>query len=73
MPSITGPIKINSVASGGTVKFGDALQITPKSTSKTFTVQGSLSTGDGYVIVNGANATNTFDPSGIDSSNVGNN
>lgn len=33
MPSIVGPLKINSVG-GGTVNFGDAFYIAPKSSGK---------------------------------------
>ena len=39
MPSIVGPIKINSVA-GGVVNFGDSFYVSPKSTAKAATGSG---------------------------------
>lgn len=61
MPSIVGPIKINSVG-GGVVNFGDSFYLAPKSTSKTVTGSGSLNTGDFINTNTGANLTNPFDP-----------
>ncbi|MFC4322318.1 spore germination protein [Litchfieldia salsa] len=65
MPSIVGPIKINSVG-GGVVNFGDAFYLSPKSTSKTNAGSGAFNTGDFINTNNGVNATNTFDPDGND-------
>ena len=73
MPSITGPIKINTVASAGTVDFSDTLETSPKSTLKTFTGQGSTSTGDLHGIFKGVNLTNSSDPNLEDASNSTNN
>ncbi|MBD8067597.1 spore germination protein [Bacillus sp. PS06] len=60
MPSIVGPIKINSIG-GGVVNFGDSFYLSPKSTSKTNAGSGSFNTGDFINTNNGLNATNTFD------------
>lgn len=73
MPAIVGPVKINSVGSSGVVDFGDTLQITPKSTSKTYTGSGSLATGDFHVINNGISSTFVPDSDIIDSSAAANN
>jgi spore germination protein PF len=61
MPSIVGPININSV-SGGVINFGDSLNISPTSSSKTFSGSGSFNTGDFIMTNNGISATNTIDP-----------
>ncbi|GGH73146.1 putative spore germination protein GerPF [Compostibacillus humi] len=61
MPSIVGPIKINSVG-GGVINFGDSFYLAPKSTSKTNTGSGSLNTGDFINTNTGVNATRTLDP-----------
>lgn len=61
MPSIVGPIKINSIG-GGVVNFGDSFYLSPKSTAKTVTGSGSLNTGDFINTNNGVNLTNPFDP-----------
>ncbi|WP_181349185.1 spore germination protein [Thalassobacillus sp. CUG 92003] len=61
MPSIVGPIRINSVA-GGVVNFGDAFYLAPKSTSKTNAGSGSNNTGDFICTNNGFSSTNPFDP-----------
>lgn len=45
LPSIVGPLKINSVDGGGTVNFGDAFYISPKSSSKTNAGAGAFNTG----------------------------
>ena len=46
MPSIVGNLKILSVGSGAIVNIGDAFNLAPKSTSKTFAGAGSFNTGD---------------------------
>ncbi|WP_449539398.1 spore germination protein [Ferdinandcohnia sp. Marseille-Q9671] len=60
MPSIVGPIKINSVG-GGVVNFGDSFYVSPKSTGKSYSGSGSFNTGDFLCTNNGVNATNTND------------
>ncbi|CAM3685847.1 spore germination protein [Marinicrinis lubricantis] len=69
MPSVVGAVKILSVGSAGTVQFGDAVFISPTSSSKTFAGSGSFNTGDLPVTNNGISATNTFDRDGVDNSN----
>ncbi|WP_276351999.1 spore germination protein [Cohnella caldifontis] len=69
MPSIVGAVKVLSVASGAVIQFGDALQIRPSSTTKTFAGAGSFLTGDLARSANAVSATNTFDPDAEDSSN----
>ena len=61
MPSIVGGVKINSVGSAGIVNIGDALYISPKSTSKTYAGSGSFNTGDFLNTNNGLSSTNTND------------
>ncbi|MBP1947290.1 spore germination protein PF [Virgibacillus subterraneus] len=61
MPSIVGPIKINSVG-GGVINFGDSFYLAPKSTSKTNTGAGSQNTGDFICTNSGLSSTNPFDP-----------
>lgn len=66
MPSIVGPIKINSVG-GGVVNFGDSFYVSPKSTAKAATGSGGGNTGDFQWINNGLSATNVADPDVSDS------
>ncbi|WP_248923926.1 spore germination protein [Paenibacillus hamazuiensis] len=74
MPSIVAaPIKIIDVTANSTVNIGDALQITPKSTSKTYTGSGGGNIGDLSVSVSVFSSTNTFDPDAIDSANIADN
>ncbi|WP_156288829.1 spore germination protein [Oceanobacillus salinisoli] len=61
MPSIVGPIKINSVG-GGVVNFGDSFYLSPKSTDKTNVGSGSLNTGDFINTNTGFSNTGTNDP-----------
>jgi spore germination protein PF len=61
MPSIVGPITINSV-SGGVINFGDSLNISPTSSSKTNAGSGAFNTGEWICTNNGISATNTIDP-----------
>ncbi len=61
MPSIVGPIKINSVG-GGVINFGDSFYLAPKSTSKTAAGAGSFNTGDFICTNSGLNSTNPVDP-----------
>ena len=67
MPSIVGNIKIISVGSSGIVHIGDAVQLSPESTSKTFAGSGSFNTGDFITTNSAVNATNTLDPDVADS------
>ena len=72
MPAIVGPVHIINIG-GGNVQFGDALNISPKSNSKSQLGAGAGNTG-GFVLTNTAfNATNTSDTNLIDQPNVGNN
>ena len=68
MPSIVGAVKILSVQNSSVVQFGDALQIQPTSTSKTYAGAGSFLTGDLSRTNNAISATNTNDPDAQDSS-----
>jgi spore germination protein PF len=70
MPSIVGPIKINSV--DGVLNTGDAFNISPKTTAKTNSGSGGFNTGDFQVNNNGISITNTVDPDVSDSNNAGN-
>lgn len=71
MPSIVGPVKINSVG-GGAVNFGDSFYISPKANSKSVTGSGSFNTGDFHVVNNGLSATNPIDPDVNDQNQAGN-
>ncbi|MFC7392276.1 spore germination protein [Scopulibacillus cellulosilyticus] len=71
MPSLIGPIKVNTVS--GAVNFGDTLNVAPKAVSKTFTGSGGFGTGDFHIENNGFSLTNTFDPDINDTNNAGNN
>ncbi|XID94102.1 spore germination protein [Paenibacillaceae bacterium WGS1546] len=68
MPCIVGNVKILSVDGSGVVQFGDAIQITPSSTSKTYAGSGSFLTGDLSRTNNAISATNTNDPDVVDNS-----
>ncbi len=72
MPAIIGPVQVVNVT-GGVVQFGDALNISPKNSSKTFTGQGALNTGGFIITNNGLNATNVLDTNLIDQPIIGNN
>ncbi|MNT68250.1 putative spore germination protein GerPA [compost metagenome] len=69
MPAIVGYVKIVSVGSSSIVQFGDAVFLSPTSSSKTFAGSGSFITGDLPVTNNGISSTNTNDPDLVDSSN----
>jgi spore germination protein PF len=61
MPAIIGgPFKINS--NQGVINFGDSINISPKSTSKSVSGSGGGNTGDFIVTNNGININNTLDP-----------
>jgi spore germination protein PA len=46
MPSLVGTIKIVNVGPSSIVQFGDSVQLSPHSSTKTFTGAGSFNTGD---------------------------
>lgn len=68
MPAIVGFVKIVSVGSSSIVQFGDAVQLSPSSTSKTYAGSGSFLTGGLTNSNNAVSATNTSDPDVFDSS-----
>ncbi|MDF2922652.1 MAG: spore gernimation protein GerPA [Paenibacillaceae bacterium] len=68
MPAIVGYVRIVSVGPSAIVQFGDAVFLSPTSTSKTFAGAGSFLTGDLPVTNNGLSLTNTNDPDGVDTS-----
>lgn len=70
MPSIVGGININS--NEGIVNFGDVLNLSPKSTSKTIAGQGGSNVGNIVNTLNGASVNNTLDPDMVDSSTASN-
>lgn len=72
MPAFVGPIQIINVG-GGNVQFGDALNISPKSNSKSASGSGAGNTAGFVFEANGINATNNFDADLMDQPNVGNN
>jgi hypothetical protein len=74
MPAIVGNIKIVNVGPSSIVQIGDAIQLAPNSSSKTFAGAGSFNTGDFGNTNNAISSTNTNDPDVNDStqSNLGN-
>ncbi|TBL73056.1 spore germination protein [Paenibacillus thalictri] len=70
MPAIVGNIKILNVGPSSIVHIGDALQLAPQSTSKTFAGAGSFNTGDFLRAYTVASSTNTNDSDLIDNSPV---
>lgn len=70
MPAIVGSIKIISVSSGSIAHIGDAIQLAPYSTAKTFAGAGSFNTGDHLRTFNSISATNTYDSDVADSNLV---
>ncbi|WP_227936819.1 spore germination protein [Alkalihalobacillus deserti] len=71
MPSIVaGPFKVNS--NGGVMNFGDALNISPKSTSKAVSGSGGGNSGDFIITNNGFNINNVVDPDVLDQNQGGN-
>ena len=69
MPAVVGFVKIVSVGSGSIVQFGDTLEVSPNSTSKTYAGSGSFLTGSLTNSNNAVSATNSIDPDVQDSSN----
>ncbi|MEI5906487.1 spore germination protein [Bacillus spongiae] len=72
MPAIVGPVQILNVG-GGSVQFGDAVVISPKTSSKSFAGSGAFNTGPFIVTFNGFSITSTLDADGVDQPIVGNN
>ncbi|TCP31572.1 spore germination protein PF [Scopulibacillus darangshiensis] len=70
MPSIVGPVKVNTVS--GAVNFGDTLNVAPKEVAKTYTGSGGFGTGDFHLETNVISMTNSFDADINDANNVGN-
>ncbi|WP_199622488.1 spore germination protein [Paenibacillus alkalitolerans] len=70
MPSIIGNIKIVSMGSSGVAHLGDAIQLSPQATSKTYSGSGSSNTGDFPRTFNAISATNTNDPDVIDAAEM---
>ncbi|WLR53162.1 spore germination protein [Bacillus tianshenii] len=65
MPSfIGGPINVNNVS--GVMNFGDTLNISPKSSSKTANGSGGGNIGNFVNTNNGLSSTNSLDPDLID-------
>jgi Spore germination protein gerPA/gerPF len=62
MPAIVGFVKVISVGSSAVVQFGDSVQISPSSSSKTYAGSGSFLTGGLTNSNNAVSATNTNDP-----------
>ncbi|EFM09912.1 Spore germination protein gerPA/gerPF [Paenibacillus curdlanolyticus YK9] len=62
MPSVVGFVNITSVGSSSIVQFGDAVQLSPSSASKTYAGAGSFLTGGLANSNNALSATNTIDP-----------
>jgi len=72
MPSVVGVVNIASVATSAIVHFGDAIQLSPSSTSKTYAGAGSFLTGALANSNSAVSATNTSDPDIVDSKSVTN-
>lgn len=70
MPSVVGAVNINNVS--GTVNFGDTLNISPISSTKSVTGQGGGNTGNLVNTLNGASLNNVIDPDLIDQPQTGN-
>ncbi|MWC29249.1 spore germination protein [Paenibacillus sp. MMS18-CY102] len=62
MPSVVGFVNITSVGSSAIIQFGDAVQLSPSSASKTYAGAGSFLTGGLANSNNALSATNTIDP-----------
>ena len=72
MPAVVGFVKFISVGSASIVQFGDTLQVTPSSNSKTYAGSGSFLTGSLTNSNNAVSATNSLDPDLQDNVNVPN-
>ncbi|WP_127530072.1 spore germination protein [Paenibacillus kobensis] len=67
MPAVVGFVNITSVGSSSVVQFGDTVQVSPSSNSKTYAGAGSFLTGGLANSNNALSATNTLDPDVQDS------
>lgn len=70
MPAIVGPVKISSVS--GVVQFGDSINLSPKSNSKTNAGSGGLNTGAFINTNNGFSNTSSYDPDVADQTQTAN-
>lgn len=68
MPSLVGSVNVND--NSGVMNFGDTLNISPNSSSKTYSGQGGSNTGNVVITWNGLNANNVNDPDVVDSPNT---
>ncbi|RDU35521.1 spore germination protein [Neobacillus piezotolerans] len=71
MPALIGPVTIQNLT-GGTVNFGDVLNISPKSTSKSFDGAGSANIGIFVATGSAVSGTNVLDTKLIDQPMTGN-
>lgn len=71
MPAVIGSLQIITVG-GGVVQFGDSLNISPKSNTKSNSGSGSTNTAGFVVNNNGLSSTNTLDKDLIDQPSVAN-
>ncbi|MBS4210667.1 spore germination protein [Bacillus sp. FJAT-50079] len=72
MPAFTGPVQIFNVG-GGSVQFGDTAVVSPKTSTKSTSGSGSLSTGGFVFIIDGLSFNATIDSQLLDQPIVGNN
>jgi len=70
MPAIVGFINILSVGDSAIVHIGDAIQLAPISTAKTFAGAGSFNTGNNVTTYNAVSNTNTLDAALADSNAI---
>ncbi|MFB5282618.1 MULTISPECIES: spore germination protein [Peribacillus] len=71
MPAITGPVQIFNM--DGTLQFGDAAVISPKSAAKSVNGSGSGNTGAIVFTASAINGSNVLDVNGVDQPIAGNN
>ncbi len=71
MPAIVGPVMISTI-NGGSVQFGDVLNMSPKASAKTNFGSGGDNIGIFVATNNGISLTNTATASGIDQPITGN-
>ncbi|KRE54261.1 spore germination protein [Paenibacillus sp. Soil522] len=69
MPAVIGFVKIVSTGTGSIVQFGDALEVSPSSATKTYAGSGSFLTGSLANSNNAVSATNSIDPDVQDNTN----
>ncbi|TLS37197.1 spore germination protein [Pseudalkalibacillus caeni] len=62
MPSKVSSVEINILFASSVVRFGDAVNVSPKQASKSFGGAGGFNTGDGLNVNNIASGTNSVDP-----------